>query len=90
MVSTFWGRPLGDWCDIYSLLRFRGKELKSFKDLLEWNAPSSPQDCVNLAFDLAEARALNYNNPVPKWIENILLNDKRPPQGLPEELSTTR
>lgn len=83
MMSMFWGRPFDDWYDIYILMRFRGNKPKSFKELIGWREPTSPQECVNLAFDLAEARAANYENPVPKWIENILNNDRRPHKEAP-------
>lgn len=75
--NMFWGREIEDWEDIYSLMVFREIPVKSFTDLLAWNAPASPQDCVNLAFDLAEARAMNYDIPVRSWVYNILVNDKR-------------
>lgn len=85
MKNTFLGRPFSEWYDIYVLLKFQGKQPNSFKDLMNWYPPRSPQECVDLTFDLAEARAVGYDNPVPKWIENILINDRRPHRDLPEE-----
>lgn len=84
-IDTFWGRPFSEWYDIYSLLKFRGNEPKSFKDMFSWRCPDSPQGCMNLAFDLAEARALKYDNPVITWVENILINDRRPHKDKPSE-----
>ena len=84
-LTTFWGRPQEDWRDIYCLLKFQGNEPKSFKDLIAWQSPNSPQGCVNLAFDLAEARAAKYDNPVPEWIRNILINDKRDLRDNPDK-----
>ena len=40
-----------------------------------------------MAFDLAEARAAKYENPVYKWVENILISDKRDARNLPDELT---
>ena len=77
IVCMFWGRDIKDWEDIYSLLMFQGKPAKSFADLMAWRTPESPQGCVNLAFDMVEARAAKYENPVRKWIERILTNDRR-------------
>jgi len=40
--NMFWGREIEDWEDIYSLMVFREIPVKSFTDLLAWNAPASP------------------------------------------------
>lgn len=65
-MELFFGRTVPDWCDIYLILLFRGKEPKSFKDLFAWYPPSTPQGCMDLAFELAEARAEIKEIPVLK------------------------
>lgn len=77
MINMFWGKKISDWVDIYCLLVFRGSVPQSLKDLFAWIPPETPNECMNLAFDLAEARAMKYDTPVQKWIANILTNDRR-------------
>jgi hypothetical protein len=66
------GREISEWVDIYKLLVFRGESPRSLRDLCNWRSPESPQGCVELAFELSEARAQITNHPVGGWVENLL------------------
>lgn len=80
-MNMFFGRSSAEWTDIYKLLAFRKVPAASFKDLFAWVAPNSPQGCMDLAFELAQAREEIKDVPVYKWIENMLINREKTSKG---------
>ncbi len=65
------GKRLEDWCDIYCLIKFYGKNPKSIKDLFDWNPPQTPKECLRLGLDLIEARKID-SKEAAQWYENLL------------------
>lgn len=68
----YFGKELEDWMDIYCLLKFRGENPISLKDLYTWRPPLAPNACLLLGFELVEARKAITDSPVPKWIADYM------------------
>lgn len=73
--TLFYGKPIQEWLDIYTILKYRKQEPRDLKDLFYFIYPSTIKECINLSFEYSNAIALKLDKdcPVLGWITNHML-----------------